>query len=152
MADEKPILLIAEDDSMVGATLKRVLGSTYDIRLFESGTAALAELQKIGRPVVLMTDYGLEQEPEGVSLNGLEVIKRARAMQENIPVILYTGYASDETRQQANKFDVPVLLKGSDRQDILDAVAAAQRKLEGGKSPIEHATRRPQSGQRGFFD
>jgi signal transduction histidine kinase len=80
-------VLVVEDDSEVRAMLVeslRMLG--YTVTEAADGQAGLNRLQD-DKPDLLMVDFAMP------GMNGIDVIAAARAMREDLPVILATGYA-----------------------------------------------------------
>ena len=65
MTDEKPKLLILEDDDGLRRQYK---GALSDYALFLSGTRAEAmEIMKIERPPMAVIDLGLPPDPDGAT-------------------------------------------------------------------------------------
>ncbi|MFM0038132.1 response regulator [Paraburkholderia strydomiana] len=80
-------VLVVEDDGEVRAMLVeslRMLG--YTVTEAADGQAGLNRLQD-DKPDLLMVDFAMP------GMNGIDVIAAARAMREDLPVILATGYA-----------------------------------------------------------
>jgi len=122
-------LLIAEDDPMLGAGLKRALeraGYAADWALTgeEAISAAMAQ------PYALMLlDLGL---PEA---NGLEVLRAIRSRRQTMPVIIVT--AQDRPQQKVEGLDAGAddyVVKPFDLDELLARVRAQLRSREGRSS------------------
>ncbi|MFO0389812.1 MAG: response regulator [Alphaproteobacteria bacterium] len=136
MADAKPILLIAEDNKLIADVLQKVFSRKFDVRSYEKGEDAIKALQDIGRPVVMLTDNGLEG-----SMTGFDLIEQARALHPDMPAVMLSGYVSPEGQQKLQALNVPLVNKPALPIDIEPLLEAALRKLEGGRTPIQHAIR-----------
>ncbi len=88
-------VLVVDDEDDFLATYERLLGRQgYDVITATSRTAGLAALA--GEPPhLVISDLRL---PDG---DGLDVVRAARGAREPVPVIVVTGYPSDETRRAA---------------------------------------------------
>jgi DNA-binding response OmpR family regulator len=88
-------VLVVDDEADFLATYERLLGRQgYDVVTATSRAAGLAALA--GEPPhLVISDLRL---PDG---DGLDVVRAACAAREPVPVIVVTGYPSDETRRAA---------------------------------------------------
>lgn len=88
-------VLVVDDEDDFLATYERLLGRQgYDVVTATSRAAGLAALA--GEPPhLVISDLRL---PDG---DGLDVVRAARGAREPVPVIVVTGYPSDETRRAA---------------------------------------------------
>ncbi len=97
MTDEKPKLLILEDDDGLRRQYRWALS---DYALFLSGTRAEAmELMKIERPPMAVIDLGLPPDPDGAT-EGLAALEGILAMAPETKVIVASG---NESREHALK-------------------------------------------------
>ena len=97
MAGEPIYVLIAEDERNISELLEELLAREgRRIRIVHNGREAIGALEE--RPFdLLITDLMM---PE---VDGMELIRRAKALYPDIMVIIMTGYASLETAIQAVK-------------------------------------------------
>ena len=88
-------VLVVDDEADFLATYERLLRRQgYDVLTAKSRAAGLAALA--GEPLhLVISDLRL---PDG---DGLDVVRAARDAREPAPVIVVTGYPSDETRRAA---------------------------------------------------
>jgi len=88
-------VLVVEDEADLVATYERLL-RRYGYRVVSAGSreAGLAAL-KDEQPRLLIADLRL---PDG---DGLDVVRAARALPTPTPVIVVSGFASNETRNAA---------------------------------------------------
>lgn len=85
-------ILIVEDDSIVGDMLGVMISVTFPgvaIHTAENGRQGL-ELFKERRPDLVITDIGM---PE---MDGIEMARAIKAIKEDTPFILLTGYNDDK--------------------------------------------------------
>lgn len=90
-----PVVLVVDDEVDFLATYDRLLRH-HGYRTIAAGSrqAALAALE--GEPLALIiADLRL---PDG---DGLDVVRAARAHRHPLPVIVVTGFASEQSRRQA---------------------------------------------------
>jgi two-component system response regulator PrrA len=88
-------VLVVDDEADFLATYERLLRREgYEVVTVTSRAAGLAALA--GEPPdLVISDLRL---PDG---DGLDVVRAARAARDAVPVIVITGYPSDETRRAA---------------------------------------------------
>ena len=88
-------VLVVDDEADFLATYERLLRRQgYDVLTAKSRAAGLAALA--GEPLhLVISDLRL---PDG---DGLDVVRAARDAREPAPVLVVTGYPSDETRRAA---------------------------------------------------
>ena len=90
MSEDKPRLLIVDDEESIRSALRRTLRRDYEIQLAASGPEAL-ELLKSFRPDVILSDHLM---PE---MTGLELVKRCRLLYPEISRVVLTGQAEMDT-------------------------------------------------------
>ena len=90
-------ILVVDDDEKVRNLLVRFLsGLGYQLQSAADGDAALAQLEK-ERPDTLLLDLVMP------GASGLEVLRGARQLYPDLPVIILSGQADEELARQALK-------------------------------------------------
>jgi two-component system, NtrC family, response regulator HydG len=101
-ANAKPPILIVEDDTAVALTIRTLLEAEgYPVEHSPSSAEALARLSEKNFPIVV-SDIYLDER------TGLDILRRARALNPRCAVILMTAHGSFETvleATQAGAFD-----------------------------------------------
>jgi DNA-binding NarL/FixJ family response regulator len=127
--DETIAVLVVDDHEVVRRGLLAFLGSEPDIDVVgEAGGAAqaldlLASMDSDGRrPDVIVMD--LQMAP----IDGIEAIRRVRALYNDIEVVALTSFAEEERVHAALQAGASgYVLKDSDADDVAAAVRAAHR-------------------------
>lgn len=107
-SDAGQSILLVEDDKLVGAALKEMLGALgYSVIDAEDGKSA-TEIIEGGLPIdVLLTDLALPG-----SISGISVVKSASDHRPGIRKILMSGFLSGEHASELNLLaDVTLLAK-----------------------------------------
>lgn len=98
MSDNKPKLLIVEDDAGLQAQLKWAYPD-FDVIIAGDRASALAALRAAEPPVVTL-DLGLPPDPDGTS-EGFAVLDEIMALKPDTKVIVATGHGARESALQA---------------------------------------------------
>lgn len=98
MNDEKPKLLIVEDDLGLQKQLKWCFDG-FDVLIAASRSEAIAQLRRFEPPVVLQ-DLGLPPDPSGVG-EGMETLKEILRIAPQTKVIVVTGNNERESALEA---------------------------------------------------
>lgn len=88
--DEAEVLLVDDDDALLGAYSRALQLAGFKVRTATSGEGAIAMLAD-GRFDAVITDIGLP------GADGLEILRAARARDADMPVLLITGAPSVES-------------------------------------------------------
>jgi len=92
-----PIVLVVDDEAANRQVLERILvREGYDVRHASNGREALKRLRE-EPPAVMMTDLKMP------GMNGLELLKAARAIAPDLEVIVMTAYGTIESAVEAMK-------------------------------------------------
>ena len=96
-APEKPAVLVVEDDPAFSTTLMTLLEAEgYPVEMARSSSEALEKLAGRAYPIVV-SDIYLDER------TGLDILRRARAMEPRCEVILITGKGSLDTVLEATR-------------------------------------------------
>ncbi|MDM0117764.1 response regulator [Variovorax sp. J22R133] len=112
MAVQAEILVVEDDPGVRRSMVESLQVLGFRVRQAADGAAGLVELEK-ARPDLLLVDYLMPR------MNGAELIAHARAMYEDIPILLVTGYADMNSVERligpqsvlAKPFDLDTLRK-----------------------------------------
>ncbi len=110
-------VLILEDDPLISAFMEKALRKKgYDVESFERGHSAL-ERATSGPAGVLLLDLGLPD------IDGLEVLRRLRAAQSDLPVVVVTSRSDPGDRVEATTLGVHgYIVKPFPLADLIAAV------------------------------
>jgi PAS domain S-box-containing protein len=112
-------ILVVDDELGPRESLRMLLKSSYDVRVAESGPAALAEMPRY-RPDLVILDIKMP------GMNGLEVLRRLKEIDRSVEVVMITAYASLATVKQALTYGAfEYVIKPFSRQDLEDVVRRA---------------------------
>jgi PAS domain S-box-containing protein len=112
-------ILVVDDEPGPRESLRMLLKSLYDVRVAESGPAALAEVARY-RPDLVILDIKMPD------MSGLEVLRRVKASDPSIEVVMITAYASLATVKQALTYGAfEYVIKPFSRADLEDVVRRA---------------------------
>ena len=98
MAENRPTLLVVEDDEGLQAQLKWAYDD-FDVVIAGNREAALAALRS-EEPAVVNLDLGLPPDPDGTS-EGFAVLEAIMAMKPDTKVIVASGHGARESALQA---------------------------------------------------
>jgi two-component system response regulator HydG len=137
-------VLVADDESSSRSGLQTLLRQEgFDVTVAEDGYKALARLEETG-PDVLLTDLKMP------GLDGIELLRKARALYPDLIVILMTAFAGVETAVQAMREGAEDYLTKPLQIDEL--VIVVNRALERRKLRIETVELRARLREKLRFD
>jgi len=150
------VLLVDDETGILDALKILFKGEGYEVAVASSGRAALESLER-ERPDLVLSDIRMP------GADGLEVLKRARDIDAELPVILMTAQASLQSAMRAvNEGAYYYLQKPFSNDELLAicrrAVEARQLKVENKRLKKEirrrapDATPRPIGRSRGFVE
>lgn len=101
-------ILLVEDDRLVGAVLREMLGALgYSVLDAEDGKSATDIIESASPIDVLLTDLALPG-----SISGISIIKSAETHRPGIRKVLMSGFLSNENTSELNLLaDVTLLPK-----------------------------------------
>ena len=135
-AEEKPLLLIVDDEKPTREGLRAALEDRYDVYIAEDAATAI-ELLERDTFQVLLTDFRLPNE------DGMQLIARAKSLPKPPVCILMTAYGSEELAVQAMKSGADdYIAKGRLQIDELEMRIA--RVLRNQKLEVENTALRQQ--------
>jgi PAS domain S-box-containing protein len=114
-------ILIVEDEPDVRNIVRKQLESLgHRVLVAEGATEALLLIQGPGGPELLLTDVMLSGK-----MDGIELVRAARAARPNLPVIFMSGYtAVPEAQQRMREAGAPLLSKPFTTPQLARAVNA----------------------------
>ncbi len=96
------LVLVVDDEPDMAALFRQqfrrdVRASRFDLAFAANGADALGEIGAArGRDIILLlSDINMP------GMTGLELLRRARALRPDLPVIMVTAYGDDATRREA---------------------------------------------------
>ena len=138
MTDQKPRVLIIDDEPTICRSLSLLLKDTYDVETAECGEAALEILEKRSPPDIVLLDVMMP------GADGLSILKRLKETDAKIPVIMLTGASNVKGAVEAIKlgavdylskpFDIAEL-KGAIHESLADTRSDGALIVQGKATP-----------------
>ena len=85
----KKRLLVIDDEELVGTLLVRFLKNCFEVTTTTDPEAALEDIEKRDFDLIL-TDFKMPK------VSGLDIVKRAKAVKPNLPVVVMSGHIAPE--------------------------------------------------------
>jgi len=114
--------LLIDDDKKFCHTFQALAEATFDLTIVHSGREGLEALNK-STPHVVLLDLKL-----GKGMNGIEVLKRIKRCQPDLPVIMITDYAEVDSAVEAMKLGALHYMSKSPKIEELKLII--ERQLE----------------------
>jgi DNA-binding NtrC family response regulator len=137
----KPRILIVDDETRMCRSLQILLlgEGKYDVSFALSGEQAIQYIAE-ERTNLMIVDLSMP------GMNGLELLKKVKHAQPNIPVVIMTAYSSVKSAIEAMKGGAfEYLIKPFGNEEFLSVV---ERALQGGK--LLHEARGVKRGEHGY--
>ena len=97
MSDKQTKIMFVDDDMVTGRVMKRNCdNASYTCSVYQSGQDCLNAFKKSNADIVI-TDLRMP------GMNGFELLSELRSIDENVPVLVMTGYSSVENAVEAMK-------------------------------------------------
>jgi DNA-binding NarL/FixJ family response regulator len=115
-------ILIVDDHAIVGGGLKQFLGNVGGFEICGEARTGAEALEKVNaaRWDLMLLDIGLPD------MNGIEVLKRVKSKQPDLPVLVFSMYAEDDYAAAALEAGaIGYLPKDSAPEEILAAIRRA---------------------------
>lgn len=126
-------ILVIDDHFETLALMRALLEGLLEgcrVQTVPSGEEGMLELRQVGYDL-LITDVRLP------GMSGLELVRRVRRVQPNLPVIVLTGYGSVAWEEEARSLGVQgYLMKPVDGEVLLTAVYAALTQQPESNTPV----------------
>lgn len=119
-------VLFVDDDRSILNTLERNLGFDFDLRVVDSGAAALKVVQREGDFSVVVVDMKMP------GMSGLQTITALREVDPKIVFIMLSGNQDSTTEVDAVEHGevLRFLMKPCEIQEVKNALNAAQQTYE----------------------
>jgi CheY-like chemotaxis protein len=120
---DQHIAYIDDDEAMVFLVKRLLTRRGFRVSTFDSGAAALTAVRAAPDNYdLVVTDYNMPQE------SGLDVARELHDIRAALPVMLISGYITDETRNNAEALGIRYLVEKQNSIELLvDAIVAALR-------------------------
>ncbi len=117
--DNKPRILVADDEEGIRESLKLILDQAYEVEVAESGEQTIEKLSN--KPfALLLLDIKMPR------VDGLAVMRTLKEKRIAVPILILTAYQSVEVAKEAVKLGaVDYLPKPFERNEVLTAVREA---------------------------
>jgi len=122
----KPQVLVIDDDAVVGRSFDRVLsGIGYEVSTALSGEEGLKNMETTAYDVVF-TDINMP------GMDGLEVTERIKAKCPWTPVVVITGYGTEENEAEASVLGVSGFVHKPLTPEIIESITLKALEEPGG--------------------
>ena len=113
---ERASVVVIDDNENIRESLKFILEDEFNIYFFEDGANAVNFIYEV-LPDIVITDISMP------GMNGIEVLRRVKEIDETIQVIMLTGYASVESARASVRYGAfDYLVKPYDTEKLIDVI------------------------------
>lgn len=124
----KTILMVDDEADLLSVVGSRIKSWGYELLEALDGKSAL-EIFESGKPDLIILDYMLPD------MNGIEVLKRIRSVDKDIPVIMFTAYPNKENISDSRELGISAFIpKFSAYTDIQESLKTALGIIQGKES------------------
>jgi len=114
---KKKQLLICDDEEGTRESLKLILSDDYDLKYAEDSEEILQKVKDSPDLSGIMLDIKMPRK------NGLDVLREVRSYNNDIPVIIVTGYQSVEAANEVSRLGASnYLVKPFESKSVLETV------------------------------
>ena len=116
---KRKILIVDDEPDFLEVMRTRLEANNYEVTTVANGEEALSYV-KNNRPDAVLLDILMP------GIDGLEVLKRIRKMDESLPVYIITAFSTDERFKAANKLGASgFIVKTDDLAKEIDNITSA---------------------------
>ncbi|MDO8536116.1 MAG: response regulator [Candidatus Omnitrophota bacterium] len=116
---KRKILIVDDEPDFLEVMRTRLEANDYEVTTAANGEEALSYV-KNSKPDAVLLDVLMP------GVDGLEVLKRIRKMDENLPVYIITAFSTDERFKAANKLGASgFIVKTDDLSKEVDNITSA---------------------------
>ena len=116
MAKNRKIVVIDDEVDFLDLLCDRLKANKYDVIPLPSGHNAIETIKK-EKPDAVLLDIMMP------GADGLDILKRIRSENKNLPVFIITAFPNEERRDIANKFNASgFILKTNDIQGEINNI------------------------------
>ena len=118
-------ILVVDDERIVLESCRRVLGERYDVSLAKSADEAMELMSREPLSLILL-------DIKMPGMDGMRLMRQVKEKWPEIPVIIMSGYVTNETMQEVAKTDAATFLaKPFTPDELVQAVQQVITKEEG---------------------
>ena len=141
-SDDKPALLIVDDDPLITDTLHFVLGKDYNVHVAESRAQVKSLLRQLdSSPELALIDLGLPPAPHRPD-EGFHLISELLAVSPAMKIIVLSGQTDESNARYARTLGAMEFVAKPAEPDQLKALLASAREV----SVVEQKETTPKSG------
>ena len=113
-------ILLCDDENSIRESLNLILSEKYDLKFAATGQEVISIIENDPNIELLLLDIKMPQR------SGVDILKEIRSRNNNIAVIMVTGYSSVETANESLKLGaLDYISKPFEPKALLEAVEKA---------------------------